>query len=154
MKLFIGINAGSWKFGFEYAPIIHKDGGPYMTRWIVYLIWFNLRLHQFFRGDYDRASHNHPWWFITFPFTSYKELVYRKGQFVGSRVVRAWRFHWRPSDFEHIVKHALDVRKDSIFGDIWVRRTKPFWTFVIAGRPNGVWGFWTPDGVFHPYGDE
>lgn len=157
MKIFIGINAGNWKLGFEYAPIVHKDGGPYMTRWVVYLLWVNLRLHQFFRGDYDRASHTHPWWFVTFPFTSYQEWVYEKGKVVGSRVVEAWRFHWRPSSFEHVVKYPLKTTR-TLHGWIktlhWTRSTKPFWTFVIAGRPGQTWGFYTPDGKFHPYGDE
>lgn len=154
MKIFIGVNAGNWKLGFEYAPIVHKDGGPYMTRWVLYLLWFNLRVHQFFRGDYDRASHTHPWWFITFPLTSYQEWVYEKGQIVESRIVQAFRFHWRPSEFEHVVKYALDPLQCPLLGKVWKRRTKPFWTFVIAGRPGTAWGFWSPDGEFYPYGDE
>jgi len=162
MKVFIGINAGSWKIGLEYAPISHEDGGQYMTRWIVYLLWFNLRLHHFFRGDYDRASHTHPWWFITFPFTAYWEQVYEKGVFVSNRLVRRLRFHWRSSNFEHIVLYPVTVGFDPAYPQYKevaaCHRMKPFWTFVIAGRPCNVWGFYGTSGLpmasSIQYGDE
>lgn len=152
MKIFIGIRIGTWSLGFEYNPIVHKDGGPYMTRWILYLVFFNIRLHQFFRGDYDRESHNHPWWFITIPFTPYMERVYERGKFIGDRVVKAWHPHFRGMDFEHIVTGPVE-RLRYVQGG-WCLVEKPFWTLVIAGRPSQTWGFYSSKGKFRPYGNE
>ena len=104
-----------------------------MTRYIAYLGPINLRLHKFYRGDDDRASHTHPWWFITLPFTSYVESVFNKGSYVTTRLVKAWRFHWRPAGFEHIVLGATK---------------KTFWTLVIAGYRDNEWGFYPEPGVF------
>lgn len=142
------IEFGGRRLGFQYSPIVHADGGPYMTRWIVYLWFFCLRLHKFYRGDHDRASHTHPWWFITFPFSPYWERVYAKGRFADDRVVKSWRPHFRCADFEHIVACGLE-RKKSIMGtDLWFPSEKPFWTFVIAGGKPKPWGFYKPDGTF------
>jgi hypothetical protein len=141
------------RWGFQYSPIVHQSG-PYMTRFIVFLGWVNLRLHKFYRGDHDRASHTHPWWFVTFPFTSYQEWVYRKGELVESRIVSAWRFHFRPTGFEHVVKYALDSAVHPYLGfPMWKKRTKPFWTFVIAGGKAASWGFYKPDGTYIPWRD-
>jgi hypothetical protein len=136
------------RWGFQYSPIVHKSG-PYMTRFIVYLGWINLRLHKFYRGDHDRASHTHPWWFITFPFTSYREWTYSKGKIKESRIVRAWRFHYRSADFEHVVRHSLVAVDDARTGLVYrVVGTRPFWTFVIAGGKVRDWGFYKPDGTY------
>jgi hypothetical protein len=139
------------RFGFQYSPIVHERGGPYLTRWILYLGWICLRLHKFYRGDHDRASHTHPWWFITFPFSDYKETVYHHGCRVEGRPVERWRFHYRPANFEHIVNHRLDRKTYENCFAIWQRSTKPFWTFVIASGNVKKWGFYKPDGAFVPH---
>ncbi len=127
------------RFGFERAPI-YINGEKYMTRYIMYLGWINLRLHQFFRGDDDRASHTHPWWFITFPLSPYREEVYNRGVSQCIRLVKAWRFHYRPASFEHIV-----------LGSPRMHDGKSFWTFVIAGAKVRTWGFYPEPGVFVPW---
>lgn len=123
------------RIGFEKSTIIHgRTRRPYLTRWILY-VWFGtLRLHKFWRGDDDRASHTHPWWFITFPLRSYRERIYNQGRFVRYNVVKAWRFHYRPANFEHIVVSGL--WKD------WVNTPEPFYTLVVTGRRRHEWGFY------------
>lgn len=120
-----------WRFGFEYSPLFIR-GRPYMTRYVLYLGPINLRLHHFFRGDDDRAPHNHPWWFITFPFASYREQLWSNGHFHGSQVVEAFRFHYRPASHEHIVTGRVRVERDDF--EAWTHDPRPFWTFVIAGK--------------------
>lgn len=132
------------RFGVEFSRVFIGEL-PYLDRWILYIGGLNLRLHKFYRGDDERAPHDHPWWFITFPFKSYTEIVQefdingthiKDGHLVAGgwvehqRVVRAWRPHFRPAEFRHYVVGRLDGEK------------KPFWTFVIAGDRSRRWGFW------------
>lgn len=126
------------RLGGEFSRVL-INGWAYLDRFIAYVAGGTLRLHKFYRGDDERASHIHPWWFITFPFTSYREDVYDKGRFVETRVVKAWRFHYRPRSFEHMVLGRADFKQ------------KPFWTFVISGYAHEDWGFYPEPGKFVPY---
>lgn len=122
----------------------------YLDRWIVYDGLGTLRLHRFWRGDDDRASHTHPWWFITFPLCGYMERTFDKGVPTGTRYVAPFRFHFRPANFEHIVLYG--VRPRAMFGIVLheiVR--KPFWTLVITGNKTNAWGFYPKPGVFIPW---
>jgi hypothetical protein len=128
--------------GFERSTIfINLD--KYMDRWIVYTGFGTLRLHKFYRGDDDRASHTHPWWFITFPLgVGYLEELYAEGRALTTRWVQPWRFHYRPADFEHIVLVRADSEgSPDISG-------APFWTFVITGERVNHWGFYPQPGRF------
>ena len=118
-----------YRFGAEFSPV-SIDAGPYLDRWILYLGFGCLRLHKFYRGDDNRAPHDHPFSFWTFPLKSYREHVYDETGFVESRVVRALRVHYRPATFRHIVTGRDD----------WKRG--PFWTIVWATKPKRQWGFW------------
>lgn len=145
------IRAFGMKLGFRYSPIIHH-GSPYMTRWIVYLGPICFRLHKIFRGDTYRASHTHPFWFITFPFGSYWEGVYNHGKHVEDRIVYAHKFHWRPANFEHIIMSAIrQVAKHPVHGPVMQEHKEPFWTFVIASGFDRKWGFYDRLGRFTPY---
>lgn len=151
MKLNLFVTVFGRRFGFQYSPIVHQNHGPYLTRWILYLGFFCLRLHKFYRGDHDRASHNHPWWFITFPLADYLEILYRHGKPFESRVVERFKFHYRPAAFEHVVKYKVKrIEYENCF-PIWVRSIESFWTIVIAGGKSQNWGFYKPDGTFIPY---
>lgn len=136
------------KLGFEKHRI-HLAGKPYMDRYMLSL-GFQLRFHKFWRGDDDRAPHDHMWTFWTFPFTSYVELVAQpnlKGYFeedkdywtYESRIVKAWRFHRRDIEFKHIVVGRADGKTD------------PFWTFVVTGQKQDDWGFWRTPSDFIPH---
>jgi hypothetical protein len=120
-----------------------------------------MRLHKFWRGDDDRAPHDHPFWFITIPLgTSYDELVYehRTSEFVWTEhepwhkytgevwiprlnKVRAWRPHFRPANFKHIVLGSSKCDG------------RPFWTFCIFGFTQPGWGFWPRPNIFVPFTD-
>lgn len=121
------------RYGYQYSPIV-VDRRRYMTRHILYLGPICLRLHHFYQGDDARAPHDHPFWFITFPFTSYLEKVPHatplRLRVMVSEKVQAWRPHFRRATYQHIVEGRADYSH------------KPFWTLVIAGSPSRVWGFW------------
>lgn len=138
----------SWKLtlgklwlGYEYSPIrLQETGEMYMERWIVYLLWINLRLHKIHRGDDLRALHDHPFHFITFPLKSYVER-YWSGWSEEGRNVKAFRFHRRAATF----RHAIIGRTDG--------RTEPFYTLVIATTRIRSWGFWPFPNFFVYYKD-
>lgn len=140
------------RLGLEISTIAHH-GSDYLTRLILYVAG-TLRLHRFKRGDDDRAPHDHPWWFITFPFTDYVERYWDPIVWRGDdthedevlwhecvRVVKAWRFHYRPAKFRHFVIGRADGKN------------KSFWTFCITGFATNKWGFWPTPETFVPWKD-
>jgi hypothetical protein len=137
------VRAFNWRLGVERSTLAIK-GEPYMTRYIAYLGPINLRLHKFYRGDDDRASHTHPWAFVTFPFAHYCESIFEKGKWVRHQAVRAFRFHHRALGFEHIVVSRIAISK----GGAWTYSKAPFWTFVITGPHTEDWGFYPKPGKF------
>lgn len=137
--LSIGVNdRRARRLGLERS-LVYINDRPYLLRWIVYLLGMTLRLHTFYRGDDDRAPHQHPWWFITFPLTSYIEAVYEKGHFVGNNVVKAWRFHYRPASYEHIVLGRADGG------------TGKFYSLCLSGFVTNKWGFYPKPDLFVPH---
>jgi len=126
----------------------------YLDRKMIWTPFGTLRLHTFYMGDDDAAVHDHPWWFITFPFRSYTETYeeeipswkwydWRK-KIPGDhpmywvrrvRLVRAWRFHFRRATHRHFV-HAPD---------------RPFRTIILTGPLKRNWGFWPDGDTFIPH---
>lgn len=132
------------RLGFQSSRVC-IDGAPYLDRYIVYLFGATLRLHRFWRGDDHRASHTHPWWFVTIPFTTYYEAVYDQGTLETVRCVRAWIPHFRGERFEHIVLGRPLIADEP---DL-----RPFWTFVVTGFRTQDWGFYPSPGKFVPWRD-
>jgi hypothetical protein len=140
--------ARGWFRGFDFLrrrwgldrSTVYVSDERYLDRWIVYLNGYTLRLHRFWRGDDNRASHTHPWWFITFPLGWYQERLYSEGRYLGQRFVRPFRFHYRPANFEHYVVRPCKV---------------PSWTIVLTGPKREGWGFYPfdvlPARQFVPY---
>lgn len=140
------------RFGYEHSTVSHdRTGEKYLERWILYGFGITLRIHKFYRGDDDRASHTHPWWFITFPLKSYLEDVYERGRHVAIREVKAFRLHYRPAQFEHIVKFGVETVQDDMFAHgYWRPYRKPFYTLVLTGNKSNEWGFYPePDHFIH-----
>lgn len=142
---FIDLFGSRW--GFEYSRV-GMGPLPYLDRYIIYAFGGTLRLHKFWRGDDDRAPHDHPWWFITFPLTSYYEKVpVAEDEFgyafnaMRFNLVRRWRFHFRPAKYQHIV-YGREPFNDPQIGGIYRKDPKPFWTLVITGGKSNAWGFW------------
>jgi hypothetical protein len=112
---------------------VHIGGEPYLDRFILFLGGPTLRIHRFWRGDDDRASHTHPFWFVTLPLSFYIEEVYSHGVPVDVRPV--WRLSFRSATFEHKV--------------IWLSRL-PLWTIVLTGTYSDDWGFYPEPGKYVP----
>lgn len=86
-------------------------------------LWGWYRLHIFLRGDHDRAWHDHPHHFWTFPFRSYWEEVLDTdtGKITVNKV-KSWRWHYRSAEYSHrlvtvpwptvtVVREAEDYRE-------------------------------------------
>jgi hypothetical protein len=125
---------GNYTLGLE-RTVIRVNGRPYLGRWILYVGNRTLRLHRFYRGDDDRAPHDHPWPFWTFPLCSgYDEIVARGNVLVHERV-KGWRWNFRPSSYRHIV----------------IDPPEPFYTIVVTGCKDRGWGFWPGSETFVPW---
>lgn len=149
------IKIAKYQFGFESTEAKRPIEGKYLHRWIVYVGVVSLRLHKFYRGDTDDACHNHPWWFVTFPLSPYRERIY-VGKGSGTRTVKAFRFHYRPAGFRHVVLHGVRrahlqiMRGDWASVVAWESHDRPFYTLVVSGVRMQQWGFWrhTEPGTF------
>ncbi len=132
------------RFGFEYSRVGLGET-PYLDRYIAYIGGPTLRLHKFWRGDDDRAPHDHPWRFWTFPLASYRERAYRPDPSGGNwwyselKQVQAFRLHYRPAKYRHVVIGRC------------AGYSKPFWTFVVTGSVENGWGFWPTPTTFVPW---
>lgn len=138
---FKGFDLLGRRWGVDVSTV-YVEEERYLDRWILYVNGYTLRLHRFWRGDDDRASHTHPWaWFVTFPICHwYWEHVYHQGKRIGTRTVRGWRFHYRGGDFEHYVASGCGCDK-----------YPTWWTIVITGPKRSGWGFWPSPGKFVPH---
>lgn len=139
-----GLRFGTWQFGFEHSLIWRSSTVKYLERWLAYFGPFSLRLHKFWSGDDDRAPHDHPFWFITIPLTSYIEWVYDDVWLGVNRwhprlqLVRAFRPHFRPASYKHIVVGPA------------AGAFEPFYTLVLSRFIQPEWGFYpTPDTFVH-----
>jgi hypothetical protein len=140
---------GGWNFGYEHSIVVGKTSGEkYLERRFFKLLGMTFRLHKFYRGDDDRALHDHPWDFITFPLKGYWErhsVDYNRCTTV--RYVQAWRFHFREATFRHMVLgDCRYIQNDKKF---WCSG-RPWYTLVFTFRKKRSWGFW-PDGKFVPW---
>lgn len=110
--------------------MVYEASEPYLERWILWF-GFTLRLHKFHKGDDDRAYHDHPWWFVTFPFEPYLERTPQQ----PVTMVKALRPHFRSASHQHIVQ---------------LIEHRPVWTLILTGTKSNDWGFWNK-GKFTPH---
>lgn len=130
--------------------VIYPDGSeedPYLTRWIV----GRLRLHKFHRPDGDKAPHDHPWDFWTFPLVSYVEEVFdpQTGKTIV-HVVERFKVHYRPAVHCHRILgkwSGLDQRH-GYKGPL--PTVGPIWTIVWTGPVIRKWGFYSK-GMWYPW---
>lgn len=110
---------------------------PYRTK---IQLPFGWRIHKFHRPDLDRAWHDHPNHFWTFPFSDYmEEHFYPSSGLIMPHRVKAWRWHYRPATYTH----RLIGRAD--------KTDRPHWTLVREILPEfREWGFYVEqaDGTF------
>ena len=124
------------------SKIYGGDNTPYMIRYWV----GRLRFHIFYRGDTDPDHHDHPWDFVTFPFTTYVEEVITTdngGNYVvKASLVKAWRFHSRPAWYCHRVLGAYGHTE---FADgkeyHFIEPGKKIYTLVWRSKLWRQWGF-------------
>jgi len=122
------------------------DQSPYMTRCII----GRFRLHVMWRKDEDRHPHDHPWGFITFPFTDYFEEVYdpKTGK-TTLNIVKRFRFHYRRPEYAHRILGRARVVPENI----WDKKRYELdddgviVTAVWRMQKQAWWGFYVDEGV-------
>ena len=121
------------KWGYEHNTV-RVDDRPYLSRWILHFGIGSVRLHKFWRGDKARASHDHPFAYWTFPFTSYVEKAYDVNDPTHTvfkiKVVDRWRWTYRPAAHRHVVRGRSGGC------------CKPWWTLMLTGKHNDDWYFY------------
>ena len=132
-----------------------RQSQMYMTRYF----FGALRYHIMHRGDLDLDPHDHPWWFVTFPLRSYVEevLTFKDGVWVKHlNVVKAFRFHYRPSRYAHRILGPLFPKLP--LGDMYragsnqhyevmdrlgiAEKERRIRTIVLRGKVREQWGFY------------
>lgn len=102
-------------------------------------LWGRWRIHIFWRGDDDRALHDHPNDFWTFPLKGYWENWFNpKTKCHELRRVKAWRWHFREAEYRHRVlgSHRYTNGDDNELFE------GGFITLVKEGPERRHWGFW------------
>ncbi len=95
----------------------------YMTRWMLDLRLFSIRLHKFHRSDDDRALHDHAWSFITFIIAGgYWDVTKSGREWLGPGSIR-----YRSNEHRHTIE---------------VPQGRPSWSLIITGPHKHRWGFY------------
>lgn len=139
-----GITVRGLRYGVEHS-LIEVHGVKYLERWIIYVGDWSLRLHKFWRGDDERAPHDHPFDFWTIPIGRgyWEQLPYPAPWTVNGKVpwhfstrfVKPWRIHFRLAAFKHVV---VGANYDE----------KPFYTLCVSHYVGRKWGFWKDSETF------
>jgi hypothetical protein len=119
-----------------------RDGTLYL--WRLYLTprtrLGGLYWHVFHRGDQDRDHHDHPWWFWTFPLTSYWEEVLEDDGVASLNYVKAFRWHFRPARYRHRVVGSRFSFEHGVATQ--ARGDRRLYTLIYHGPAVYNWGFW------------
>lgn len=107
---------------FEWGHKLGDPKDPYLTRWMIELFGYSIRLHKWMGPDDLRHEHDHPWWYITWILKgSYFDRSLGESEFL-----KRWSLRYRRATRSHCVE-PLEL---------------PTWTLMITGKPLREWGFW------------
>lgn len=129
----------------RFVELIGPANNPLIKRYKLFHVGRlpRLYLHHFCRSDYDRALHNHPWWFVSILLKGdYYE--YLNNEHVMHRTAPSVVF--RGLERSHRIELPVYLDND------YAVREKPCWTLFITGPPVRPWGFFCKDGWKHHRG--
>jgi len=134
-----------WTIGGRYFrlgyqdQIIGREECPYLRRRILHIGFWSVRYHVFYRSDEERALHDHPWAFWTFPLSPYDEHYIDKWHEEAYREVKRFRLYLRRHGFTHrVVTHEGQPARTLIF----THRKKSTWGFYDKTRGFMHWREW------------
>lgn len=97
---------------------------PYMTRWVIVLMGYALRLHHWIASDDQRYKHDHGWWMLILVlWGGYTDVTD-----TGEDVLRAGSIRLRSATHRHTVR----VNKGGC------------WSLLLTGPKLRKWGFYKP----------
>ncbi len=112
-----------------------EHGCDYLTRYVLILFGFGLRLHIWRTSDDQRAYHDHPWWFITWVLRGgYTDISPATEDVLGPEQrdhLTAGAIRFRPAHHKH---KALVDQGGAV-------------TLLLTGHKSRTFGFW-PNGKF------
>jgi hypothetical protein len=120
-----------WDFQFKWAENVGlKAGCDYLTRYVLVLFGFSLRVHHWTNDDDPRHMHDHAWWFLTLVLRGgYTDISQAgEGQPVVHDHLSAGSIRFRPA----LHRHSVMVDNGGA------------WTLVLTGPRERHWGFWVP----------
>ena len=95
---------------------------PYLTRWLIDLRLFSIRVHHFVGSDDDRALHDHSWGFVTLILKGWYDDV---GEHTTERMTPG-TIRYRSAYHKHTVQTGPDG----------------CWTIIFTGPRIREFGFW------------
>lgn len=147
------------------SQTIHENGpkSPVLIQRynILTLPFISIRAHEIVRSDNIRDLHDHPWWNATLVLEGgYYEVTRHDPTEDGGYIIGDMRrlhegdFYLRPAEARHrIVLDGQPVHRGSVgMIDIVDYVDVPCLTLFIHGPVTRLWGYWSPEGQFRPYG--
>ncbi len=114
--------------GFTRGEVVGNPECPVMTRTVLALGAFSLRLHHFAPDHEDAHPHSHPWWFATLVLGGSYEDVSPDGiDRLGRGAIRL-----RPSRHTHRTRVGATGCR----------------TIIVTGPASHDWGFWVKGRYF------
>lgn len=96
---------------------------PYMTRWVLTLFGYSLRLHHWINSDDQRYYHDHPYWMLILILNgSYTDISPHK-----TDTLTRWSVRLRKATHKHKVKVDMEC-----------------WSLLITGKVSRKFGFYIP----------
>lgn len=131
--------------GYQWNLISSPDGEPYLLRIYLWRGWGpHLYLHFFFRSDFDRDLHNHPW-------VKALSLIMTQG-YSETRVMNDWGVKKSVAEvgWKECKPGSLNYITHDTFHRVTLLGTGCWTLFLTWGRRADVpfdeaWGFWNPD---------
>jgi hypothetical protein len=120
------------RFGITRREVVGNPDCPVMTRWVVAVGGFSIRLHRFCADHEDVHPHSHPWSFVTLVLAGgYDDISMTDGRVDK---LRAGSVRLRPSAHRHRTRVGAHGCT----------------TLLLTGCLTNEWGFWVR-GRFYPW---
>ena len=120
----------------RYEPV-GPAAAPLIKRYVLLRIWKlpRIYLHNICRSDYDRALHNHPWWFFSILLRGrYWEYLDKGDGKEEMKLRTAPSIVFRGLPISHRIELPINDSETSC------------WTLFITGPRVRPWGFFCEDG--------
>lgn len=114
------------RFGLRWAESVGLPECPYLTRWVITVFGYSIRLHHWHASDDQRYAHDHAWNYVACILKG-GYLEHMEGLLSQYRTAGTITFY----KAEH--RHRVQILKGT-----------SCWSLLFTGRPRRDWGFYVP----------